>query len=134
MTPNIPSLIHKLRNAPQLVGTFGRGDPDPIDQYMPGMTGEERDWLIKLVEQAAQTQFGNVQPWFKILADNWRGRKGNSTTGDSVRNSCADELEKVAARYCQTKITERLYTLKEATTALEQAIQTLSLTRQKPQS
>jgi hypothetical protein len=115
MTPDIPSLIHKLRNAPQLVGTFGRGDPDPLDEYRPGMTGEERDWLIKLV-------------------DNWRGRKGNSTTGDSVRNSCADELEKVAARYCQTKITERLYTLKEATTALEQAIQTLSLTRQEPQS
>lgn len=36
--------------------------------------------------------------WVKILADNWRGRNGNSTTGDSVRNSCADELEKVAAR------------------------------------
>jgi hypothetical protein len=38
-------------------------------------------------------------PWWKILADNWRGRNGNSTTGDSVRNSCADELEKVATRY-----------------------------------
>jgi len=37
-------------------------------------------------------------PWWKILADNWRGRNGNSTTGDSVRNSCADELEKVAQR------------------------------------
>lgn len=36
--------------------------------------------------------------WAKMLADNWRGRNGNSTTGDSVRNSCADELEKVAAR------------------------------------
>jgi hypothetical protein len=45
MTPDIPSLIHKLRNAPQLVGTFGRGDPDPLDEYRPGMTGEERDWL-----------------------------------------------------------------------------------------
>jgi hypothetical protein len=50
MTPNIPTLIHKLRNAPQLVGTFGRGDPDPLDEYRPGMTGEERDWLIKLLE------------------------------------------------------------------------------------
>lgn len=37
-------------------------------------------------------------PWWKILADNWRGRNGNSTTGDSVRNSCADELEKSAQR------------------------------------
>jgi hypothetical protein len=45
-SPDIPSLIHKLRNAPQLVGTFGRGDPDPLDEYRPGMTGEERDWLI----------------------------------------------------------------------------------------
>lgn len=36
--------------------------------------------------------------WVKILADNWRGRNGNSTTGDSVRNSCANELEKVAAK------------------------------------
>jgi hypothetical protein len=36
--------------------------------------------------------------WVKILADNWRGRNGNSTTGDSVRNSCADELERVAAK------------------------------------
>jgi hypothetical protein len=50
MTPDIPTLIHKLRNAPQLVGTFGRGDPDPLDEYRPGMTGEERDWLIKLCE------------------------------------------------------------------------------------
>jgi hypothetical protein len=50
MTPDIPSLIHKLRNAPQLVGTFGRGDPDPLDEYRPGMTGEERDWLVKLLE------------------------------------------------------------------------------------
>jgi hypothetical protein len=41
-------------------------------------------------------------PWWKILADNWRGRKGNTTTGDSVRNSCADELEKVAAKYLAT--------------------------------
>jgi hypothetical protein len=38
-------------------------------------------------------------PWWKILADNWRGRNGNTVTGDSVRNSCADELEKVAARH-----------------------------------
>jgi hypothetical protein len=51
---DILTLIHKLRNAPQLVGTFGRGDLDPLDQYRPGMTGEERDWLIKLVEQAAR--------------------------------------------------------------------------------
>jgi hypothetical protein len=42
-SPDIPSLITKLRNAPQLVGTFGRGDPDPQDEYRPGMTGEERD-------------------------------------------------------------------------------------------
>jgi hypothetical protein len=42
-------------------------------------------------------------PWWKILADNWRGRKGNTTTGDSVRNSCADELEKVAAKYLATE-------------------------------
>jgi hypothetical protein len=50
MTPDIPTLITKLRNAPQLVGTFGRGDPDPLDEYRPGMTGEERDWLVKLLE------------------------------------------------------------------------------------
>lgn len=37
--------------------------------------------------------------WWKILADNWRGRNGNTVTGDSVRNSCADELEKVAAHH-----------------------------------
>lgn len=42
---------------------------------------------------------GHDLPWWKILADNWRGRNGNSTTGDSVRNSCADELEKWAARH-----------------------------------
>jgi hypothetical protein len=34
-SPDIPTLIHKLRNAPQLVGTFGRGDPDPLDEYRP---------------------------------------------------------------------------------------------------
>jgi hypothetical protein len=86
-SPDIPILIYKLRNAPQLVGTFGRGDPDPLEQYRLVMTGEERDWLIGLAEQASRARFG-----------------------------------------------ERLYTLKEATTALEQAIQTLSLTRQEPQS
>lgn len=50
--------------------------------------------------RAAMLQPASVghDTWVKILADNWRGRNGNSTTGDSVRNSCADELEKVAAR------------------------------------
>jgi hypothetical protein len=56
---DIPTLIHKLRNAPQLVGTFGRGDPDPLDEYRPGMTGEERDWLIKLVEQSQAKRENN---------------------------------------------------------------------------
>jgi hypothetical protein len=48
-SPDIPSLITKLRNAPQLVGTFGRGDPDPQDEYRPGMTGEERDLIVGLL-------------------------------------------------------------------------------------
>jgi hypothetical protein len=48
-SPDIPSLITKLRNAPQLVGTFGRGDPDPLDEYRPGMTGEERDLIVGLL-------------------------------------------------------------------------------------
>jgi hypothetical protein len=42
-SPDIPILIYKLRNAPQLVGTFGRGDPDPLEQYRLVMTGEERE-------------------------------------------------------------------------------------------
>jgi hypothetical protein len=48
-SPDIPILIHKLRNAPQLVGTFGRGDPDPLEQYRLVMTGEERDLIVGLL-------------------------------------------------------------------------------------
>lgn len=58
------------------------------------------DGLLSIKPEA----FTGAQPqavpgWVKILADNWRGRNGNTVTGDSVRNSCADELEKVAARH-----------------------------------
>jgi hypothetical protein len=48
-SPDIPSLIHKLRNAPQRVGTWGRGDPDPLDEYRPGMTGEELELIVGLL-------------------------------------------------------------------------------------
>lgn len=51
MSLDIPTLITKLRSAPQMVSTLGRGDPDPLDEYRPGMTGEERDWLIALLDQ-----------------------------------------------------------------------------------
>jgi hypothetical protein len=63
---DIQALIHKLRNAPQRVGTFGRGDPDPLDEYRPGMTGEERDWLIRLVEQVQET--GASRSYREIIA------------------------------------------------------------------
>lgn len=67
-----------------------------IDLYL----GDCREILPTLERAAAPQPVGVAQatPWWKILADNWRGRNGNSTTGDSVRNSCADELEKCAAR------------------------------------
>lgn len=54
-------------------------------------------YMVEGLPAPATTGEGEVA-WWKILADNWRGRNGNTTTGDSVRNSCADELEKVAAR------------------------------------
>ena len=47
MTINIPALIKKLRNAPQKIGTFGRGDANPLDEYQPKLSGEERDLLIR---------------------------------------------------------------------------------------
>jgi hypothetical protein len=47
MSIDIPTLIHKLRTAPRKVGTFGRGDPNPLDEFAPLRTGEERDWLIR---------------------------------------------------------------------------------------
>lgn len=53
---------------------------------------------LALRNSAPQETRGDEPHWVKVLADNWRGRNGNTTTGDSVRNSCADELEKVAAR------------------------------------
>ena len=46
-------LIRRLRDAPQKVGTFGRGDPQPLDEYRPAMTGAERDWLVSLLEERA---------------------------------------------------------------------------------
>lgn len=49
---DIPTLITKLRSAPQKVGTFDRGDPKPLDEYRPAMTGEELDWLIEMVTSA----------------------------------------------------------------------------------
>jgi hypothetical protein len=57
---DIARLITKLRNAPQLVGTFGRGDPDPLDEYMPGMSGEERELVIELLTAA---QNGEIRGW-----------------------------------------------------------------------
>jgi hypothetical protein len=60
MTPDIPTLIHKLRNAPQLVGTFGRGDPDPLGQYRLVMTDEERDTIIELLTAAHN---GEIRGW-----------------------------------------------------------------------
>jgi hypothetical protein len=60
MTPNIPTLIHKLRNAPQLVGTFGRGDPDPLDEYRLVMTDEERNMIIELLTAAHN---GEIRGW-----------------------------------------------------------------------
>lgn len=50
MTIDIPTLITKLRNAPQKLDTFGRGDPKPVDEFAPLMTGDERDWLIEIAE------------------------------------------------------------------------------------
>jgi hypothetical protein len=81
MTPDIPTLIHKLRNAPQLVGTFGRGDPDPLDEYRPGMTGEERDWLVGLIElvqliSAAPTRLED------LIREYARDMRRNSGGGD----------------------------------------------------
>jgi hypothetical protein len=76
MTPDIPSLIHKLRNAPQLVGTFGRGDPDPLGQYRLVMTDEERNTIIELLTAAhngeirgwrAQTESMPKDPWEAAL-------------------------------------------------------------------
>jgi hypothetical protein len=70
MTPDIPTLIHKLRNAPQLVGTFGRGDPDPLDEYRPGMTGEERDWLLQLLEVIEDV--ADTQKALRVIAERMR--------------------------------------------------------------
>jgi hypothetical protein len=47
---DIAALITKLRNAPRKVGTFGRGDTKPLDEFAPLMTGEERDWLAEKLE------------------------------------------------------------------------------------
>lgn len=41
MAIDIPTLITKLRSAPQKVGTFDRGDPKPLDEYRVVLTGEE---------------------------------------------------------------------------------------------
>lgn len=63
------------------------------------LTGNEKRLLVAALRSPAiGTPDDAREAWWKILADNWRGRNGNSTTGDSVRNSCADELEKVAKR------------------------------------
>jgi len=50
MTPDLPRLISKLKSAPQKVGSFTRGDPNPLDEFCPMMTGEERDWLVRLLQ------------------------------------------------------------------------------------
>jgi hypothetical protein len=47
MAVDIASLVRHLRNAPQEVGTFGRGDPNPLDEYRALLTNEEREWLIQ---------------------------------------------------------------------------------------
>jgi hypothetical protein len=46
MSVDIPSLIKKLRCASQEVGTFGRGDPNPLDEYRVVLSAAERDWLV----------------------------------------------------------------------------------------
>lgn len=57
------------------------------------------DEVADIIENFPPADSATIPRWVKILANNWRGRNGNTTTGDSVRNSCADELEKVAARH-----------------------------------
>jgi hypothetical protein len=51
MTLDISALLHKLRTAPQRQGTFGRGDPKPLDEYRVVLTAEERDWLAGVAEE-----------------------------------------------------------------------------------
>jgi hypothetical protein len=57
---DLDTLLTKLRKASQTMGTFGRGDSAPQDEYKPAMTGGERDYLVFLLERErhvrAQTQ------------------------------------------------------------------------------
>ena len=89
----------------ETVETLGKPGAVKGSEYLDGPTFmHEADALVAgIISLAHQPQGGDArEAWWKILADNWRGRNGNSTTGDSVRNSCADELEKVAKRHAAT--------------------------------
>lgn len=59
---DIPTLITKLRSAPQKVGTFDRGDPKPLDEYRVVLTGEERDRLVKFMEDILEVRRLAVNP------------------------------------------------------------------------
>lgn len=77
-------------------------DPSVIWLRECGFNSSERfESTLKaaIMRGAPVQETGEPVAWWKMLADNWRGRNGNSVTGDSVRNSCADELEKVAKRH-----------------------------------
>jgi len=50
MSIDLPTLITKLRTAPQKSGTYGRGDRKPLDQFDVQVTAEERDWLANTLE------------------------------------------------------------------------------------
>lgn len=50
---DIAALLHKIRSAPQRLGTFDRGDPKPLDEYRVVLTGEERDWLVAMADAKA---------------------------------------------------------------------------------
>jgi hypothetical protein len=49
MSEHPEAVLKALKTAAQRVGSL-RGDPDRLDEYLPVLTGAQREWLIELVE------------------------------------------------------------------------------------
>jgi hypothetical protein len=53
---DLEAMIKKLTKSCQKMGTFGRGDPDPKDEWVIVLTGEEKSYLELMLETALELQ------------------------------------------------------------------------------
>lgn len=100
---DIPTLITKLRGAPQKVGTFDRGDPKPLDEYRVVLTGEERDWLVEHLSPDGDDTLTAIDQdigWLKMYAGSMRAENWKDMR-NAIENQ-TDQLVKEIKRLKRT--------------------------------